>query len=80
MLAGSPIAASVFRCFFCSRIFNDDLSNTSVGFGWTARLDGPTGQIVGRFDKIHRVPFGEYIPFRSLVERVDFISAAGSTP
>jgi apolipoprotein N-acyltransferase len=28
---------------------------------------GPSGHIVGVFEKVHRVPFGEYVPFRSLV-------------
>ena len=28
---------------------------------------GPSGVIVARFDKVHRVPFGEYIPGRSFV-------------
>jgi apolipoprotein N-acyltransferase len=35
--------------------------NASVAFG-------PEGDIVDRYDKVHRVPFGEYVPLRSLVE------------
>jgi apolipoprotein N-acyltransferase len=30
----------------------------------------PDGRVIGRFDKVHRVPFGEYIPLRSLVRHV----------
>jgi apolipoprotein N-acyltransferase len=29
-----------------------------------------SGRITGRFDKVHRVPFGEYIPLRSLIRHV----------
>ncbi len=28
------------------------------------------GQMTGRYDKVHRVPFGEYIPLRSLVQHI----------
>jgi apolipoprotein N-acyltransferase len=36
---------------------------------------GPDGEVVDSYTKVLRVPFGEFIPFRSLVERVADVSA-----
>lgn len=40
-----------------------------------AVLWGPDGQRVDRYEKQHRVPFGEYIPGRALLERVTDLTA-----
>jgi len=36
---------------------------------------GPDGRVVDRYDKVHRVPFGEYIPARSFFARLGDVSA-----
>lgn len=46
----------------------DRFRNTAVAWG-------PDGDMLGTYEKVRRVPFGEYIPFRGLVGRVGDISA-----
>jgi apolipoprotein N-acyltransferase len=33
-----------------------------------------TGRIIGEFEKVHRVPFGEYVPYRSLISHLANLS------
>ncbi len=47
--------------------FRDRFRNATVAIG-------PDGAEVDRYDKVQRVPFGEFIPFRSLVEDLADVS------
>jgi apolipoprotein N-acyltransferase len=46
----------------------EDVSPTH--FRNAAVVFNPDGSVGDRFDKVRRVPFGEYVPFRSLIEKL----------
>jgi apolipoprotein N-acyltransferase len=40
----------------------------------SAALTSPTGELAGRYDKIHLVPFGEYVPFKNVMPFMDMLT------
>jgi apolipoprotein N-acyltransferase len=40
----------------------------------SAALFSPEGELVARYDKVHLVPFGEYVPFRRLLPFADVLT------
>ncbi|WP_328842202.1 RICIN domain-containing protein [Streptomyces europaeiscabiei] len=42
-------------------VFNDDLSGTSVGFTWTARLDRPDGTVIDSGNESLTIPLGSRV-------------------
>jgi apolipoprotein N-acyltransferase len=76
-LAGSPEAALLSR--LARRLHTTLLVGVTTPAGTTAFRNevvawGPNGRIVGVFEKVHRVPFGEYVPDRSLFAHVANLS------
>jgi apolipoprotein N-acyltransferase len=52
---------------------NGRFRNAAVAFG-------PDGRLVDRYDKVRRVPFGEYFPLRSIIENLATIPARDAVP
>ena len=55
--------------------FHQDPENETDNLNYVEVVE-PNGEVAGRFDKVRIVPFGEFVPFRSFVEKF----AKGSLP
>jgi apolipoprotein N-acyltransferase len=68
LLAGSPQAALLSRLarqLHTTLLVGVTEPASSTSFRNEVVAWGPSGHVVGVFEKVHRVPFGEYVPLRS---------------
>jgi apolipoprotein N-acyltransferase len=77
-LPGSPEAASVRA--LARRLHDTVVAGVTVPApGQRFRNEivawGPDGSVVAAFEKVHRVPFGEYVPLRSFISHLADLSA-----
>jgi apolipoprotein N-acyltransferase len=76
-LRGSPQAATM--SVLARQLHTTLVAGVTVPVSATAFRNeivawGPDGRIVSVFEKVHRVPFGEYVPYRSLISHVANLS------
>jgi apolipoprotein N-acyltransferase len=57
---------------------NDNPAGQTFNFYNSAVVVAPDGHFVGRYDKIHLVPFGEYVPFRKVLFFIQQVAASMS--
>jgi len=76
-ITGSPVSARIadLAQALQAPVVVGVVETTATTFRNAAVLWDPAGDIAGRYEKEHRVPFGEYLPLRGLLSR---ISTAGT--
>jgi apolipoprotein N-acyltransferase len=68
LLAGSPqeaTMAALAQSLHATVVAGVTETVSTTAFRNEAVAWGPRGRIVGTYEKVHRVPFGEYVPYRS---------------
>jgi apolipoprotein N-acyltransferase len=77
-LAGSPeqrTVAALARHLRATVVAGVTQPASSTSFRNFVAAWSPQGKIVGTFEKVHRVPFGEYVPFRGFFSHLANLSA-----
>ncbi len=85
--AAGDVARASHAALVAGALGQPDASNPGKLYN-SAAVWGPDGTLKGRYDKVHLVPFGEYVPFQSLLsfaskltrEVGDFIPGSGRLP
>jgi len=76
-LTGSPqesTMATLARSLHATVVAGVTETVSTTAFRNEAVAWGPGGRIVGAYEKVHRVPFGEYVPYRSFFAHVANLS------
>jgi apolipoprotein N-acyltransferase len=77
-LAGTPAAATMAglaRQLHTTVVAGVTETVPSTAFRNLVVAWGPSGRVVGTFEKVHRVPFGEYVPYRGFFAHFANLSA-----
>ncbi len=77
-LSASPVEgelANVARSLHTTLVVGVTESVSDTSFRNEIVAFGPDGTIVSRYEKVHRVPFGEYVPLRGFFSHVADLSA-----
>jgi apolipoprotein N-acyltransferase len=77
-LAGSPakaVLAATARRLHASMVVGVTEDVGATRFRNLAVAFGPNGREIGHYEKVHRVPFGEYVPYRSFFSHLANLSA-----
>ena len=77
-LAGKPVEqslAKIARGLHATLLVGVTETVSAVAFRNEVVSFAPTGAVTGSYEKVHRVPFGEYIPFRGFFSHLANLSA-----
>ncbi len=78
VLAGSPaeaVLSGLARSLHTTLVVGVTETVSATTFRNEIVAWGPDGTLVARFEKVHRVPFGEYVPYRGFFSHLGNLSA-----